>query len=129
MMIALDADPRRCGYTEQQIEWGLQQLAIHPIKQIDSDAGHLYHLLLQKGAIPATAHTRKLARPHPEILKIRFDAARSRLADLPNTVREPLFRILESEAEGSVKKEAGAWKPVALNPEFLMNDKYTPYAL
>ncbi|MGB5654863.1 MAG: hypothetical protein WBM56_13630 [Robiginitalea sp.] len=129
MMIALDADPRRCGYTDKQIEWGLHQLTLHPIKQIDSDAGHLYHLLLQKGAIIKNPHTQKLARPHPEILKIRFDTARSRLADLPNPVREPLFRILESEADGSVKKTAGEWNTVALTPEFLMNDKYTPYAL
>jgi len=129
MMVALDADPRRCGYTDQQIERGLQQLAVHPIKQIDSDAGHLYYLLLQKGALPHNPHTRKLARPHPEILKLRFDAVRSRLGDLPDPVREPLFQILDKEAHGSVKKVAGAWKPVALTPEFLLNDKYAPYAL
>ena len=129
MMIALDADPRRCGYTDQQIERGLQQLALHPIKQIDSDAGHLYYLLLQKGALPRNLHTQKLARPHPEILKLRFDAVRSRLGDLPDPVREPLFQILDKEAHGSVIKRGRAWKPVALTPEFLMNDKYTPYAL
>jgi hypothetical protein len=129
MMVALDADPRRCGYTDEQIGWGLQQLAIHPIKQIGSDAGHLYQLLLDKGALPLNEHTRKLARSHPEILKIRFDTQRSRLADIPNPVREPLFRILETEAAGSVKKEVGGWKSVALTQEFLTNDKYTPYAL
>lgn len=129
MMIALDADPKRCGYTDPQIEQGLQQLAIHPVKQIGSDAGHLYHLLLQKKAIPLNEHTKKLARAHPEILKLRFDRERSRLEDLPGPVRIPLFRILETAATGSVQKTNRVWKPINLTDSVLTENQYTPYAL
>jgi hypothetical protein len=115
MMVALDADPRRCGYTEKQIENGLQQLSEQPIKQLGSDAGHLYYLLLRKGVLTASEHTKKLGRAHPEILKLRFDRARSRIEDVPAPTREPLFRILGSGAAGCVKRDVGGWTPMDLD--------------
>ncbi|WP_143542315.1 hypothetical protein [Robiginitalea sediminis] len=129
MMVALDADPAHCGYTPSQIEEGLRQLASRSIKQIGSDAAHLYHLLREKGALPDTAHVRKLARHHPEILKLRFDSGRSLLEDLPPEVREPLFRILRQYATGTVIRTPKGWQGLDLDQHLKTQPKYTPYAV
>ena len=60
---------RQCG----EIGDGLQALEKQSVKQLGSDASHLYYLLLSKGLITRNEHTRKLAKEHSEISKLRFD--------------------------------------------------------
>ncbi|TDQ32292.1 hypothetical protein [Zeaxanthinibacter enoshimensis] len=117
MLKALDEDPGRCGYTEEQIERGLQALASRSVKQIGSDAAHLYHLLLEKELIPKNEHTSKLAKEHQEIVKLRFDNERSNLRDLPKYVRRPLFDILGKYSGGSVQLRERKWHTFALENE------------
>lgn len=117
MLKALDEDPKRCGYTEAQIEGGLRALEEKNVKQIGSDAAHLYHLLLSKGLIAENERTRKLAKPHPEILQLRFDKERSNLADLPKSVQKPLFKLLSAYANGAVKLEKGKASEMDLDQE------------
>jgi hypothetical protein len=128
MMVALGADPGACGYTRAQVSAGLQLLALKPVRQIGSDASHLYYLLKVAGKIPDTEHSRKLARPHPEILKLRFDAERSQVEDLPFPVRKPLFHILQQYADGCVHWTSRGWEPFDLNDLILEQTKYRPYA-
>ncbi len=109
MLKALDEDPARCGYTEQQVEQGLAALAQKSVKQIGTDAAHLYHLLLDKGLLPTNEHTRKLARAYPQILKLRFDQERSQIMDLPEHVRQPLLALLEPYADGYARTQQGKW--------------------
>lgn len=127
MMVALDADPTRCGYTHDQISEGLRQLGSKPVKQIRSDVAHLYFLLANAGALPDNEYSRKVARPHPEIMKLRFDAERSRLEDLPVPVRKPLFHILQQYSDGCVHRKPGGWEPFYLSDEILERTKYRPY--
>ena len=119
MLKALDEDPRRCGYTEEQIERALKALEAKSVKQIGSDAAHLYYLLLNKGLIAKNERTQKLAKPHPEILQLRFDQERSKLSDLPKGIRKPLFTILQEYAQGAVKLEHGKPQPLTLEPAVL----------
>lgn len=114
MLMALDEDPGRCGYSPEQIRLCLKALEEKKIKQIGSDAAHLYHLLLEKGHLERNAHTEKLARPHPEIMKLRFDKERSNLADLPPYIREPVLKIFNRYAEGAVIRENRKWKETDL---------------
>lgn len=125
MLKALDEDPRRCGYTDAQIAKCLQALGSRSVKQIGSDAAHLYYLLLQKGLLEDNAHTRRMARPHPEILKLRFDKERSSLADLPEHIRDPLFSILESYSDGLVSLVGRKWHTLARQDALFA----TPYFL
>ncbi len=127
MMVALGADPTHCGYTPEQVSEGLRELGSRSVKQIGSDAAHLFYLLRKAGALPGNAHTRKLAHAHPEILQLRFDRERSRLEDLPAPVRKPLFHILEQYAEGCVRRNRGRWEPFDLNDSILEQTKYRPY--
>lgn len=125
MLKALGEDPGRCGYTEEQIAGCLRALAGKSVKQLGSDAAHLYFLLLERGLIPANEHTLRLAREHPEILQLRFDRERSDLADLPRHVRVPLFRILGSYSEEAVQLSGRKWHTFALDKEI----STTPYFL
>ena len=127
MMVALGANPTHCGYTPLQISEGLRQLGSRSVKQIGTDAAHLYYLLNELGVLPDNEHTRKIARAHPEILQLRFDAERSRLDDLPVHVRKPLFHILQKYPNGSVRRVSGGWKPFCLSDEILEQFKYRPY--
>jgi len=109
MIRALDGDPSVCGYTERQMEAGLRSLETGRVKQLGSDAAHLYHMLLDKGLLAADSATAKTARPHPEIMKLRFDEVRSRPEELPARIRETLLAILSAYADGVVVREKGAW--------------------
>ena len=119
MLKAMDQNPERCGYTPHQITEGLRSLAQHSTHQLKSDASHLYYLLLQKNLIENNEFTKEMAKPHPEIFKLRFDNERSKLTDIPSHLRKPLFDILQLYAEGAVKKEKGKWIDFTLTDKFL----------
>lgn len=109
MLTALDEDPRRCGYDEQKIKNCLHALSSRSVKQIGSDAAHLYHLLKQKDRIEFNPFTRRMAHPHPEIMKLRFDQERSRIEEIPVGIREPLLKILQEYSEGIVNRKDRQW--------------------
>lgn len=124
MIKALEENPEKCGYKEVQIENGLQELASKSVKQIGSDASHLYYLLLESNLIENNEFTRKAAKKHVEITKIRFDQERSTLEDLPKHIRKPLFNILQQYSDGAVRRKDNKWLEVELTDEFLNEVKY-----
>ena len=126
MLRALDEDPRNCGYSDEQITRGLAALERQSVKQIGSDASHLYHLLMEKNLIQKNEHTTRLAKRHSEITKLRFDKERSNLEDLPLSVRIPLFDLLAGYADGSVMRSGRQWQDIILNDDFL---SAAPYAM
>jgi hypothetical protein len=124
MLRALDEDPRNCGYSDEQITRGLAALERQSVKQIGSDASHLYHLLMEKNLIQKNEHTTRLAKRHSEITKLRFDKERSNLEDLPLSVRSPLFDLLADYADGSVMRSGRQWQDITLNDDFLSANPY-----
>jgi hypothetical protein len=124
MITALESDPKNCGYSDLQIELALQKLSNTSIKQIGSDAAHLYHMLLEKGAIEKNEFTKRLAKSHPRVMELRFDEQRSNLEDLPEYVRLPLFNILDEYADGAVIRKNNGWEDQEITPEFLAQKKY-----
>ncbi len=117
MLKVLDEDPKRCGYMDAQIEQGLKALETKTVKQIGSDAQHLYHLLRQKNLIEHNPHTQKLAKEHPEIMMLRFDNERSMMQDMPKEVRAKLFGILEKYAQSQVKMVNRKWTKLYADDE------------
>ncbi len=110
MLKALDEDPQRCGYTAEQIDACLRSLSEASVHQIGSDAAQLYFLLSEKGLVRKNVMTTRLARPHDEALKLRFDGIHSAFDDMPADLREPLFSIFLQYACGAVRKRAGHWE-------------------
>ncbi|MDW7690204.1 hypothetical protein R9C00_24430 [Flammeovirgaceae bacterium SG7u.111] len=128
MLTALDEDPKRCGYTDVQIEKGLKALETKTVKQIGSDASQLYYLLVSKGKISKNESTSKLAKEHKEITMLRFDNERSMLRDLPEGIRQPLFNILMEHADGQVKMTDRKWNSFTLDENafsqpYFLNEK------
>ncbi|NNF02124.1 MAG: hypothetical protein HKN22_05530 [Bacteroidia bacterium] len=109
MLRALSEDPKNCGYTEEQIKKCLSSLETQKVKQIGSDAQHLYHMLLQNKILPRTAELERMSRNNPEIMSLRFDNQRSCMEDLPEYVRKPLFKILNKYSSGPVKRKDRKW--------------------
>ena len=119
MLKALDQNPERCGYTADQVQEGLDALGRRPTHQLKSDAQHLYHVLTRKNLVEINDFTKRMAKPHPEIMKLRFDNERSKISDIPLHLRQPLFDILSQHAGGAVKKANGKWVDFELTEDFL----------
>jgi len=114
MLTALGQDPQRCGYEPTQIETALKSLAAGQLKQIDSDAGHLYYLLQERGLISPDPENSRYARPHPEVMKLRFDKERSPLEILPPDLGPPVYELLLAHADGAVQRSGRQWQPFSL---------------
>jgi len=110
MLSVLDEDPHRCGYSDEQIRNGLNQLGSMKVKQIGSDASHLFYLLVQKSLIKPEESIQKMARPFPRIMQLRYDQERSRLDDIPTDLRKPLINIFLLYADGAVILKQRQWK-------------------
>jgi hypothetical protein len=124
MITALGESPENCGYTPEQIQQALEKLSNVSVKQIGSDAAHLYHLLLSQGYIASNQFTQKLAKEYPRVEQLRFDQERSNLEDLPEYIRKPLFDILYQYANGAVEQVDRRWKEVEVSPSFLNEKTY-----
>jgi len=120
MLSALDVDPTHCGYTWEQIDQGLAALSHQKLKQLGSDASHLYYLLEKKGLITLKGK----ARAHPHIMNLRFDRERSPINGIPWDLRKKIYPLLLEHADGSVLFEHRKWIPVNIMDHPLLN---TPY--
>lgn len=110
MLKVLGEDPARCGYTAQQIDHCLQALSTRKVKQIGTDAAHLYYLLLEHRIIEENKHTKSLAGIYPQIMKLRYDQERSRIRDLPEDLRQPVISLLLNYSDGAVKYGKRKWE-------------------
>lgn len=124
MIKSLDENPEKCGYSETQIQNGLVALSSKAVKQIGSDAAHLYFMMIDKNLIEQNEFTKKAANKHPEIMKLRFDKERSNLEDIPGYIRKPLFDILAQYADGAVIRTNNRWAAFEMNDDFLNEAKY-----
>ena len=126
MLRALKEDPKRCGYTDEQINKALHALGERSVKQIGSDAAHLYYMLMEADALARNEHTKKLAKSHPRIMDLRFDNERSKMEDIPVHIRKKLIAVLMQYADGISLQKNKIWHRV--NPEQLEYDlPYIPF--
>ena len=109
MLTALGADPGRCGYTREQIDRSLAELAKHGIHQEAEGAEQLAFLLREKGILQGEGIGSGRARKRSEVMKLRFDRERSPMVDIPADLRERLFGIYLAHAEGAVKRSGRIW--------------------
>lgn len=108
MLTAIECDPQNCGYRPQQIDACLRQLAAQGVHQESEGAEHLMWLLQQKNLLPAGKSKHK-ARPHKQVMQLRFDPRRSPMEGIPADLRQPLYRILLQYADGAACKNGRVW--------------------
>lgn len=107
MLLALDADPSRCGYRPEHARSCLDALVEQGIHQESAGVEHLFHVLRQKGLIPDSIPT----RPRPEVMQLRVDSERSPLDTIPGDLRRELFAVLAQHAQGCVERKGRDWLP------------------
>ena len=109
MLIALEADPHQCGYTDKQIDESLNNIAKKGVRQEGPGREHLNFLLQQKGLLEIEGKDTSAIKEHPVIMKLRFTQDRSPMAGIPEDLRLPLYNIYLQYANGAVKKEGRKW--------------------
>ena len=124
MLMALDADPKNCGYTQEQIDRCMADLPGKDIHQGTPEAEHLAFLLGERRLLEGSSIGSVRGKQRPEIMKLRFDPERSRLEEIPVELRQPLYRLFLKHAEGAVKKFNREWAEFDL---LNGNDIDTPY--
>ena len=124
MLSVLDESAEKCGYTSQQISEALLKTGSSGVKQIDSDAQHLYFMLLEKNLIPSKAANASFAKAHPEILKMRFDRKRSAFNDIPLELYRQLIPIMHEYTDGAVKRSRNQWIEMDIMSEIQKSPVY-----
>ena len=109
MLLALGADPRRCGYDDEQIEACRRKLASSGVHQELAGAQHLAWMLAERGLIPERSPGLGRARRRGEIVRLRFDEQASPPWTVPLDLRKRLIPILLEYAEGAVRKVGREW--------------------
>jgi creatinine amidohydrolase/Fe(II)-dependent formamide hydrolase-like protein len=121
MLVALEENPGHCGYTGEQIQYGLNMLGKKGIHQESAGQEHLLHLLKNaKKIILPENH-----KAHPEIMHLRFDPEKSPMDYIPIDLRRPLFNIFMQYADGAMKKKGRSWSRIDLEQE---SDLDKPFA-
>jgi creatinine amidohydrolase/Fe(II)-dependent formamide hydrolase-like protein/7-cyano-7-deazaguanine synthase in queuosine biosynthesis len=109
MLMAIGADPGRCGYSDEQIKSCLKDVAARGVHQEVSGSEHLSFLLSQKGLIELPEERKKSAREHPVILKLRFHQERSPVDGIPPDLRKPLYGMLLQHCHGAARRVERRW--------------------
>jgi creatinine amidohydrolase/Fe(II)-dependent formamide hydrolase-like protein len=110
MLMALDTDPSRCGYSKSQINSCLNQLARKDVSQEEAGKQQLEYMLRERGLIPVQPESGKTGKEHPEILKLRFNPKHSPMATIPPDLRKGLYTIFLQHSNGAVRRNGKTWK-------------------
>jgi predicted DCC family thiol-disulfide oxidoreductase YuxK len=111
MLIALDIDPQRCGYTQVHVQHCLNALAARGLQQERPAIEHLAFRLAERGALPS-GHIGDVPPAYrAEVESLRFCPERSPLPDVPEPLRRPLYDIVRQYACATLRSEGGQWHP------------------
>ena len=105
MLLAMNADPGQCGYTDLQIRECLKTLTLKGVSQEPEARDHMFYVLDQKGLLQGKTS----GRAHPEVLSLRIHPRRSPFHAVPVDLRDPLIRLFQEHTHGTVKRRKGAW--------------------
>ena len=114
MLSAVDEDPRRCGYSDAQIDACLRSLAEKgTYAQPASESAELLNMLAEKGRIALPPRLEQEGSSAGEIQRVRFDPTVSPVDAIPVDLREPLYRIFMEHARGAVRRAGQRWTDIA----------------
>ena len=109
MLVALGADPTRCGYSEEQIGACLRALEKAPPHQEAPAIDHLMSLLAGRGAIELSPKASRAIKARPEVMRVRIDSERSPVDAVPVDLRRGLYRIFLEHADGAIRRSGRVW--------------------
>jgi creatinine amidohydrolase/Fe(II)-dependent formamide hydrolase-like protein len=109
MIAAVGSDPTKCGYTSAQVADCIEAVSTMGVHQETAGAEQLMWMLHEKGVLLEGASRSHRVRPHPEIMKLRFDREHSPMDAVPAEMRKPLYHILLEHADGAVRRQGRTW--------------------
>jgi mycofactocin system creatininase family protein len=109
MLVALGADPTRCGYSEDQIGACLRALETATLHQEAPAIDHLMSLLAERGVIELSLKASRAVKARPEVMKVRIDNERSPVDAVPVDLRRGLFRIFLEHSDGAIRRNGRVW--------------------
>ncbi len=109
MLIAMGADPAACGYSREQCDAMLPVLEQQGVDQEAAGAEHLAYLLHRRGLLREPRLGPSRARRRAEAEKLRFHPKNSPIDEIPQELREPLYRIFLEHAEGALERVGRTW--------------------
>jgi len=124
MLVAIGEDPRRCGYSTEQIQACLKRLAARGAYQEHAGVQHLLNELVRSKAITIEDTAAVKPRERPEIMSLRFDGERSSLQAIPINLRAPLYRIYGEYARGALLRKGRRWADFDPLSQAALNDPY-----
>ncbi len=104
MLMAIGADPARCGYTQSQIENCLKNLPAKGAHQESAVAQQVLWMLDEKDIIELPEDIKAKIKARPEVLSLRFHPERSPIHGIPLELRQPLYRIYLEHAHGAFRE-------------------------
>jgi creatinine amidohydrolase/Fe(II)-dependent formamide hydrolase-like protein len=122
MLSALGADPARCGYTKEQIDFCIGDIEQRGVHQEAAGAEHMAYMLAQRGLLPSSGTS---FQPHPEVMKLRFESRRSPIDGIPVDLRKKIYLIYLRHAEGAAKREGRRWIDFDPLADHAINSPYT----
>lgn len=131
MLTALNEDPSRCGYTDEQTAACLNTLFDKGLYTMPAaETGQLIHMLSHVEDLRVPEEILRSVRPHPEIMQLRFDPKVSPVDAIPRDLRHDVFRIFLKYADGAVERRGSAWKPMDIfsHPDMLKPGRFEPGA-
>lgn len=93
MLVGVGADPRRCGYTAEQIERNIRAFARGGLHQEGGVSQHVAWLLAQAGRIRAGDYAQGQIQRVPTVETLRFDRTAAPRTSIPSDIRPELVAI------------------------------------
>ncbi len=109
MLLAFDANPERCGYSQTQISHCLQEIATKDLHQESVSISQLKWMLSNKGLIKLSEEEKSQLQPQPQVLQLRFHPENSPFNELPADLQKPLNQIYSAYANGAVIYNKHKW--------------------
>lgn len=109
MLMALDKDPRQCGYTDKQVETCLKEFQAKGIQQEAAGVRQITRMLDQKGLIQR-AGSHHLTTGQGQVLKLRFDPRVSPTNAIPEDLRRPIWSVFLEHAQGALIRSGSSWR-------------------
>jgi hypothetical protein len=125
MLVAQRLNPGDCGYSSRQINDGLEAMAARGIHQENEGAQQVAFMLHSQGKISTATSGALKAEPHPEVLKLRFDAERSPFHEIPVDLRRALYQIMLQHAHTALKRTGSGWTDFDVMQDEAMDESFS----
>jgi len=109
MLVAIGANPQKCGYSKTQITQSLKDIPQRGVSQEGEGVKQLFYMLHKINKIDLPKKKAAQLKSYPEILNLRFHHDHSPLNTFPSELRKGLYKIYLKHAKGALNFSERKW--------------------